>query len=107
MDPHMVVEPGEFGRRAAQGLGCAGSNGLEQRLQGAEQPFNPSVLPRAAQLAAPMANPERLQHGTPEHIREHRFIVGTDHSRHTAARHRQQQMTQQRQRAFARQLLQA
>lgn len=65
MATHMVVKASEFIEHLLQALGACDPGLTQQWLQGAKQPLNHPVVPRAAGAAAPMSNAQRGKDGFP------------------------------------------
>lgn len=76
MRPDVVVEESELAERTIQRLEAHHFPLIELLLQRPEQPLNPSVLPRAAWIAALMANPCQREHAPKHPTGEARFVIG-------------------------------
>ena len=107
MNPHRVVEPLKLFERLAQTFLGSWPDLFKQWFQSAEQPLYPCVVPRTIRHTAPMANPQTCQNRAPQGALKHAFVIGTNRRGHAKSGHRQKQVPQQRQSAFARQVFEA
>lgn len=100
MRPDAVVEKPEFSERMIQGFETHHLPLIEFPLQRPEQPLDPSVLPRTAGIGALVLNPRQRQHNAKHPAGETRFIVRAQRTRLAVFADGNEQVCEQRPRAF-------
>jgi hypothetical protein len=74
----MVVEQPKFKERNIERIGVGKRQGLEQRFERAEQPFDAAVLPWRVGLCELLADAQVLKHDAQQAALEDGFVVGPD-----------------------------
>lgn len=96
MRPHEVVEETELAERDAQRSEALDLQLVELALERQEQPLDAAVLPRAARIAALMADAGEPQRRSEDVRHEHRLVVRAQETRLAVVSDGQEQMAEQR-----------